>query len=169
MAYRWFNLQHLCLYAEEIQFRNELDEFRMENVTVRRIAGSKIIIIVPGLAESRPSLLVGDKISIEFHYVQHYGYIWEIHELEIVVSISDKLYRKLNDNTPVNVNFELNELPFKLMHQGINRIQRSTWTNLIHPLYELRVSDSGIRVDQQFNTELNVEQMVAVKSIVEKK
>ena len=57
MTFRWSQLQHLCLYAEEIQYRNEMDEFRMENTAIRRIGGSKIVIVVPGLAESRPSLL----------------------------------------------------------------------------------------------------------------
>ena len=56
------------------------------------------------------------------------------------------------------------------MHQGINRMQENRWLNLVHPLYDLRVEDRvGIMVTDQFNTDLNAEQMIAVKSIVEQK
>ena len=89
--------------------------------------------------------------------------------LEIVVSVSDKLYRMLHDNCRVNVNFELNTLPFKLMHQGINRMQENRWLNLVHPLYDLNISSNDVVVTDQFNTDLNAEQMIAVKSIVEQK
>jgi hypothetical protein len=73
-TFRWSKLQHLCLYAEEIQYRNEMDEFRMENTAIRRIGGSKVVIVVPGLAESRPSLL-----GIIYHYHCHYHYHYHYH------------------------------------------------------------------------------------------
>ena len=169
VTFRWAQLMHLCLYAEEIQCIRDLDQFRMEDVNIRKVGNTMILFSVPGLAENRPSLLVGDKISIEHDHRRNYGYIWEIHEIEIVVSISNKLFNSLNSNSLVNVCFELNSLPFKLMHQGINKIQDNKWIGLVNPLYGIRVEDNGVRVTTQFNTNLNAEQMIAVKNIVEKR
>lgn len=63
---------HTLLYLEEIALTLSLQEYDMKNVVMRRYS-DYLVLEVPGLAEKRPSLLVGDRAIISFHWDSSQG------------------------------------------------------------------------------------------------
>ena len=54
------------VYAEEIQMEIEMREFDLKCVLLRK-RGEFLSLDVPGLAEGRPSLLLGDRVVVTYH------------------------------------------------------------------------------------------------------
>ncbi|GAB5574380.1 RNA helicase Mov10l1 isoform X4 [Prionailurus iriomotensis] len=69
------------LWLEEIHAEIELKEYNMSGVTLKR-NGDLLVLEVPGLAESRPSLYAGDKLVLKSqeysgHVIEYIGYVIE--------------------------------------------------------------------------------------------
>ncbi|XP_040322644.1 RNA helicase Mov10l1-like [Herpailurus yagouaroundi] len=70
------------LWLEEIHAEIELKEYNMSGVTLKR-NGDLLVLEVPGLAESRPSLYAGDKLVLKSqeysgHVIEYIGYVVEV-------------------------------------------------------------------------------------------
>ncbi|KAJ8791838.1 hypothetical protein J1605_020560 [Eschrichtius robustus] len=70
------------LWLEEIHAEIELKEYNMSGVTLKR-NGDLLVLEVPGLAESRPSLYAGDKLILKTqeysgHVIEYIGYVTEV-------------------------------------------------------------------------------------------
>lgn len=63
---------HALLYLEEIDETFTMQQYDMENAVMKH-CGDYLILEVLGLAEKRPSLLVGDKAIVSFKWDKHQG------------------------------------------------------------------------------------------------
>lgn len=66
---------HVLLYLEEIAQTLNIQQYDMENAVMRR-HGEYLALNVPGLAEKRPSLLVGDRAVTSFQWDSSRGNIY---------------------------------------------------------------------------------------------
>lgn len=55
---------HTLLFLEEIENIYRLNQFNIENGLFRRYCGKFLSLVVEGLSEKRPSLVVGDKVIV---------------------------------------------------------------------------------------------------------
>lgn len=63
----WRDRFHALLYLEEIAQIISMHQFNMESASMRH-SGEYLVLEVPGLAEKRPSLLVGDRAIVSFNW-----------------------------------------------------------------------------------------------------
>ncbi|KIO21002.1 hypothetical protein M407DRAFT_219502 [Tulasnella calospora MUT 4182] len=111
----WQNL----LFLEELQQREDLRRYSMEAVTMTQ-HGRLFKLPVPGLAEKRPSVIVGDLIKVRLHgeqRVTHGGYVHRIDGRGAFLSLHyDFPYAR---GLTYDVEFTLNRLPFRRQHQAV--------------------------------------------------
>lgn len=67
---------HILLYLEEIAQILYLKQYDMESAIMRR-CGDYLALEVPGLAEKRPSLLIGDRAIVTFQWDSSQGNIYK--------------------------------------------------------------------------------------------
>lgn len=68
---------HALLYLEEISQTLDLQRYSMERAVMRR-HGDYLALKVPGLAEKRPSLLIGDRAIVSFKWDSSQGNIFKM-------------------------------------------------------------------------------------------
>jgi len=66
---------HVLLYLEEIAQTLDFQQYDMESAILRR-CGHYLVLEVPGLAEKRPSLLVGDRAIVSFRWDSSQGNVY---------------------------------------------------------------------------------------------
>lgn len=124
-----------------------------------------------GLAEGRPSVLVGDFILVKRHEGSDTWYKGCVHEV-MADSVSlrfDEAFTAIK-GSKFDVQFLLNRLPFRRMHQALTA--RSDTRRLVFPEHQ-HVKASPVTVEEiasikPFNRRIgeNPEQLTAVASIV---
>lgn len=86
------------LYAEELQMEIDMREFDMEGVNMN-VCGEFLSLQVPGLAEGRPSLLLGDKIIASLtgspsDSPKYEGYIHEVRKDDILLKFNEEFHNR---------------------------------------------------------------------------
>ncbi|CAI9716309.1 Hypothetical predicted protein [Octopus vulgaris] len=183
----------LLLYLEEIQLDIDIRAFDLEQVCLN-IVGEYLSLKVPGLAEGRPSVLVGDRVYLSTPGAEggpiFEGIVHEVHSDEVYLKFNAEFHSKYLGED-YDVRFTFNRTPLRRFHQaaeyapnlGRNVLFPTTVENQ-PPLYNpssdqatessyLTPTKSASRVDissqltlQFFNRQLNDRQMSAVKRIL---
>ncbi|XP_051045069.1 RNA helicase Mov10l1 [Phodopus roborovskii] len=101
------------LWLEEIHAEIELKEYNMSGVVLKR-KGDLLVLEVPGLAESRPSLYAGDKLILKSqeyngHVIEYIGYVMEIHEEDVTLKLNPG-FEQMYNFEPMDVEFTYNSL-----------------------------------------------------------
>ncbi|KAH0520669.1 putative RNA helicase SDE3 [Microtus ochrogaster] len=99
------------LWLEEIHAEIELKEYNMSGVVLKR-KGDLLVLEVPGLAESRPSLYAGDKLILKSqeyngHVIEYIGYVMEIHEEDVTLKLNPG-FEQMYNFEPMDVEFTYN-------------------------------------------------------------
>uniref|UniRef100_G3TCQ4 RNA helicase n=1 Tax=Loxodonta africana TaxID=9785 RepID=G3TCQ4_LOXAF len=99
------------LWLEEIHAEIELKEYNMSGVTLKK-NGDLLVLEVPGLAESRPSLYAGDKLILKTqeyngHVIEYIGYVIEVHEEEVTLKLNPE-FEQTYSFEPMDVEFTYN-------------------------------------------------------------
>ncbi|XP_045866606.1 RNA helicase Mov10l1 [Meles meles] len=107
------------LWLEEIHAEIELKEYNMSGVTLKR-NGDLLVLEVPGLAESRPSLYAGDKLILKTqeyngHVIEYIGYVIEIHEEDVTLKLNPEFEQAYNFE-PMDVEFTYNRTTSRRCH-----------------------------------------------------
>ncbi|KAJ8920489.1 hypothetical protein NQ315_005358 [Exocentrus adspersus] len=118
---------HTMLWMEEISQVLMLKRFNMENVQIVVIGGQRLELEVPGLAEKRPSLIIGDLIDIRLHKNNkaYRGVIRVINDKTVYIDyVSYELVDSIreNPNIDLDVRFVLNRLPLERMHKAVDQV-----------------------------------------------
>eukprot|EP00069_Balaena_mysticetus_P000571 bmy_14630T0 len=148
------------LWLEEIHAEIELKEYNMSGVTLKR-NGDLLVLEVPGLAESRPSLYAGDKLILKTqeysgHVIEYVGYVTEIHEEDVTLKLNPEFEQAYNSE-PMDVEFTYNRTASRRCHFALEQV-----------VY-LGVKVSGApkaREKEFFNPLLNENQKLAVRRIL---
>ncbi|XP_006876477.1 PREDICTED: putative helicase Mov10l1 [Chrysochloris asiatica] len=112
------------LWLEEIHAEIELKEYNMSGVTLKR-NGNLLVLEVPGLAESRPSLYAGDKLILKTqeyngHVIEYIGYVIEIHEEEVTLKLNPEFEQAYNFE-PMDVEFTYNRTTSRRCHFALEQ------------------------------------------------
>uniref|UniRef100_A0A8D0G8H2 RNA helicase Mov10l1 n=1 Tax=Sphenodon punctatus TaxID=8508 RepID=A0A8D0G8H2_SPHPU len=99
------------LWLEEIHAEMEMKDFSVCGVTLKR-NGNLLVLEVPGLAEGRPSVNIGDKVILKSqncsnHIIEYIGYAAEIHEEDITLRLNSEFEQAYNSE-PMDVEFTYN-------------------------------------------------------------
>nr|KAF6496487.1 Mov10 like RISC complex RNA helicase 1 [Rousettus aegyptiacus] len=113
------------LWLEEIHAEIELKEYNMSGVTLKR-NGGLLVLEVPGLAESRPSLYAGDKLILKTqeyngHAIEYIGYVTEIHEEDVTLKLNPEFEQAYNSE-PMDVEFTYNRTTSRRCHFALEQV-----------------------------------------------
>jgi helicase MOV-10 len=127
---------------------------------------------VPGLAEKRPSVIVGDQILVKRHdsQKQHWwqGYVHEAHLDKVGLRFSSDFHAFKGQK--FDIRFVLNRLPLRRMHHGLDTGSTDTISRLLFPKPQdisIMPSTTTISTLNPANRDLgrNPPQMLAVAAI----
>ncbi|RZC34473.1 AAA 11 domain containing protein, partial [Asbolus verrucosus] len=104
-----------------------------------------LVLEVPGLAEKRPSVIVGDLIDIRVHddLTAYRGIVKCVNDKTIDISyVDDELvnYIKQDPNMLLDVAFTLNRLTFERMHEAVDKVA----CNMLAALFPNHVDTHGL-------------------------
>lgn len=110
----------VLIYLEEIQQEIDIREFDMDRVCMRRI-GEYLGLKVPGLAEGRPSVLIGDKVILtdpsDPDGPCYEGCVHEMLKDEVLMKFN-KTFQEYYTGKDYNVMFTFNRAPVRRCHQS---------------------------------------------------
>ncbi|XP_012230039.2 probable RNA helicase armi [Linepithema humile] len=115
---------HTLLYLEEIAITLNLQRYNIESTSMRR-CGDYLALEVLGLAERRPSLLVGDKAIISFPWnnsqgkLKYEGYIHKVTSTEVFLKFNEKFHHEYNSEG-CQVTFSFSKSVIQRLHNAVN-------------------------------------------------
>lgn len=114
---------HTLLFTEEVQMEIEMREFDMQRV-VMHPCSELLKLPVPGLAEGRPSLLIGDKVLVKESLEDssgpvYEGYIHAVHSQDVLLRFNPGFHQNFN-RQEFDVAFMFNRTPLQRIHQAVS-------------------------------------------------
>ncbi|PKU67749.1 probable RNA helicase SDE3 [Dendrobium catenatum] len=111
---------------EEIHLGVEMRAHDMESVSMRRRGGLFLSLVVPGLAERRPSLVQGDYIFVQLATGKpdscsrpYQGYIHKVEADEILLKFDKNLHQCHRDDHFYNVSFTYNRVNMRRLYHTV--------------------------------------------------
>ncbi|THH18849.1 hypothetical protein EW146_g2196 [Bondarzewia mesenterica] len=152
--------------------RHDLQIFDISDAQLTR-RNKLYFLEVPGLAEKRPSVLIGDRILVQRHGIK--GGKWFEGHVHVVERREVGLCFHTSFPTPTqgqmhNVHFKLNRVPLLRQHQALNAMFKSK--SILFPSQQhVTVAKRGVVTITLFNRQLadNPQQMEAVRSIAHRR
>ncbi|PBC31819.1 RNA helicase armi [Apis cerana cerana] len=130
---------HALLYLEEIAQTINLQQYNIDSTIMRR-SGEYLVMEVPGLAEKRPSLLVGDRAIVSFKWdssqgkLKYEGFIHKITNLEIFLKFNYKFHQEYNYDD-CQVSFKCSQSVMQRCHNAINMAVHRLGQNFLFPTH----------------------------------
>ncbi|KAL6432341.1 hypothetical protein ACFW04_006753 [Cataglyphis niger] len=115
---------HALLYLEEISQMLDLQRYSMESAVMRR-HGDYLALEVPGLAEKRPSLLIGDRAIVSFKWdssqgeQKYEGFIHRVTGTEIFLKFNGNFHQEYN-REDCQVTFKCSQTTIQRCHNAVN-------------------------------------------------
>ncbi|XP_023557497.1 putative helicase MOV-10 isoform X1 [Octodon degus] len=180
---KWKNYEmkfRLLLHLEELQMEHDIRHYDLESVpmTWDPVAWNPRLLTlqVPGVAESRPSVLRGDHLfallSSEAHRKNPVTYKGFVHKVEldsVKLSFPTSLLNRFVDGLTFKVNFTFNRQPLRAQHRALELTGRWPLGPLLFPVASRGVallpSDVKLKLFDR-SLESNPEQLQAMKHIV---
>lgn len=124
----------ILLHLEEIQMMIDIRQFDLERVCLKH-AGEYLALKVPGLAEGRPSVLVGDKVYAsapgESETPLLEGIVHEVHNEEVLLRFNSE-FQNNYQGEDYNIRFTFNRAPLRRCHQAAE-LAPSLGRNVLFP------------------------------------
>lgn len=167
---------HLLLYIEEIQYRTEILSYSMDSTILqRKQRGNLLHLEVPGLAENRPSLLIGDRVYAakldakgqQYDGYEYEGFVHSVEQQQVGLGFNRKLVDIFQKNMKFSVRFTFNRRPLRLMHRALDLVESNRLTEMLFPTsFPKPYSPKMKLVMRKREIESNLEQRTAVENIV---
>lgn len=115
---------HALLYLESIADSIAMQRYDMSSA-ILRFCGEFLALEVPGLAEKRPSLLIGDKAIVSFNWdssrgeIKYEGCIHQVKNSEVLLKFNPSFHEKYNGER-CEVTFKCSQTPSSRCHNAIN-------------------------------------------------
>lgn len=157
------------LHAEEVQMELEMREFDLEQVSLKNV-GDLLGLSVPGLAEGRPSLLIGDRVILSVsggsHNAPKYeGFIHEVLNDEILLKFHDDFHATY-DMDSYDVMFFFNRTPLRRAHKAVE-MANYIGDQVLFPTCVTPILPQTLRAKKDlYNSKLNERQKSAVARIL---
>ncbi|KAF6293265.1 Mov10 RISC complex RNA helicase [Rhinolophus ferrumequinum] len=181
LKYRNYEVKfRLLLHLEELQMEHDIRHYDLESVpmTWDPVAQNPRLLTleVPGVTESRPSVLRGDHLfallSSETHQddpVTYKGFVHRVELDRVKLSFSTSLLSRFVDGLTFKVNFTFNRQPLRVQHRALELTGRWPLWPTLFPVASRGVpllpSDMKLKLYDR-SLESNPEQLQAMKHIV---
>ncbi|KAK2495352.1 hypothetical protein MC885_007703, partial [Smutsia gigantea] len=182
-ALQWRNYEvklRLLLHLEELQMERDIRHYDLESVPMIWDPVDQnprlLTLEVPGVTESRPSVLRGDHLfallSSETHQEDPITYKGFVHKVEldrVKLSFSMSLLNRFVDGLTFKVNFTFNRQPLRVQHRALELTGRWLLWPVLFPVASREVPLLPASVNLKLydrSLESNPEQLQAVKHIV---
>ncbi|KAF8895854.1 RNA helicase [Gymnopilus junonius] len=113
--------KHL-LWIEECKMEQDLEHYDILNVQLRK-HNSYYYLDVPGLAEKRPSVLVGDRILVQEQGATdgrwYEGHVHFVRQAEVGLRFHGS-FARYSESSRFHVRFRLNRVPIRRQHQALD-------------------------------------------------
>lgn len=134
-----FNYQQkltILLHLEEAQMNFQMRQFAMERVSFCR-HGEFLSLIVPGLAEKRPSLLIGDSVIASSpgegaSALSYEGCIHQVHSTKALLKFHPSFHDKYQSED-YSVTFKFNRTPLRRCHFAIKFAMQQLGPEILFP------------------------------------
>ena len=159
------------LWVEESQMAIDIRTYDMENTAMQRL-GRLYTLSVPGLAESRPSVLRGDKIYISYNKGEK-TFMADVESIEnerVVLVINRSFDKVYMDGMKFDIRFSFSRTGLRICHQAVERSrqQNKVMKEVLFPTIT-SASKSPLNNPKRlnyYNRNLNAEQKAAVVGIL---
>ncbi|KAL5498587.1 hypothetical protein ACEPAH_1941 [Sanghuangporus vaninii] len=169
--------QHLqvMLWVEEGRASQELSEYDMEEVRLspRGKLFEAARLEVPGLAEKRPSVIIGDRFFVKKSgspdSPSYEGFVHHVENRFVLLQFHKKFSDKWSTGQTYDVQFDLNRLVFRRMHQAVTRPSKGSRISFPSLSQELQPAPVAfVNELRPFDSKIgdNEPQLCAVASIV---
>ncbi|KTG43417.1 hypothetical protein cypCar_00007987 [Cyprinus carpio] len=166
---------HLLLHLEEIQMEVDIKKYDLYSKTMTLDKSNKklLILIVPGVAENRPSVLRGDTLNVCLSedrnqpITVYQGYVHRVELDRVKLGFSKKLLQKFVSNMKFNVEFNINRFPIRLQHRAVELAGQHGLGDVLFPS-DKGTGHTALPDLSMFNKDLenNPEQKAAVQHIL---
>ncbi|XP_053992701.1 probable RNA helicase armi isoform X1 [Hylaeus volcanicus] len=130
---------HALLYLEEIAQTINIQQYNIES-TIMRHCAEYLVMEVPGLAEKRPSLLVGDRAIVSFKWdssqgkLKYEGFIHKVTNSEIFLKFNHKFHEEYNYED-CQVTFKCSQSAIQRSHNAINMAVNRLGSDFLFPTH----------------------------------
>ncbi|KAJ8713908.1 hypothetical protein PYW08_007528 [Mythimna loreyi] len=165
---------HNILWYEETVIRINIKNYNMSGVKIQlqhHMSGTCYSLVVPGLAEKRPSLMIGDLLYIKpsnQNQVMFEAVVKETNEnVALIGGLDTKFSKYYTLGAQFDVRFFMSRIPLERMHNAVNIVKVQGHEPRIFPEENKNVKPIE-KIINFFNpqVEANVEQRCAVEHIV---
>lgn len=161
------------IIMEELHLEKEMRCHDMDHVAMRAKGANLLALRVPGLAERRPSLVLGDFVfamlaskSGNDTCPMHQGIIYRIEADEVLLKFSNQFHMNYRVGDLCNISFTYNRVNMRRLYRAVQVAAESLETNLLFP--SQWTTNRSIKTSTQIvpYTPLNEEQLRAVEMIL---
>ena len=160
------------LKLEEVQQEEDIKEYSLEQVTMRRNPshGGTLELHVPGLSEARPSVMKGDKVTAKHPSLKdrYRGTVVHANEESVLLEFHPHFHRVFVDGMKFDVDFTVRRTPALLMHSAVQAAVASDgllFPQILDQEQELAASAAVSRATLSLaNPSLNERQQLAVRA-----
>ncbi|XP_063539348.1 RNA helicase Mov10l1-like [Cydia strobilella] len=173
--FNYIQFFHNLLWYEETVIGANLKNYNMSGVTLRRsLSGKSYSLLVPGLAEKRPSLMLGDLVYVRPHNkteVMYEAIITDIQDnyaqFSQISAKFHKLYILYKNDAKFDIRFCMSRMPLERMHVAVDDMRREHMLTKTFPKGNERVPPIK-RITNFYNPLIanNPEQHAVVEHIV---
>ncbi|KZC08490.1 putative RNA helicase armi [Dufourea novaeangliae] len=131
---------HALLYLEEIAQTINIQQYDIAS-TIMRPYGEYLVMQVPGLAEKRPSLLIGDRAVVSFKWdssqgkLKYEGFIHKVTSSEIFLKFNQKFHEEYNSED-CQVTFKCSQSVLQRCHNAINMATNRLGSDFLFPTHD---------------------------------
>ena len=109
------------LWVEELQMLIDIRDFSMPAAVLTIVPRGLHSLVVPGLAENRPSVLKGDTVIAIFNRRRFKGRAWQIERDRVLLNFHSSF---APHGAPVRIDFTFPRTMLRLSHHGLLNVQR---------------------------------------------
>uniref|UniRef100_T1IMR9 RNA helicase n=1 Tax=Strigamia maritima TaxID=126957 RepID=T1IMR9_STRMM len=163
------------LHLEEIQMQVDIRCFDMPDCTMSVVKQKQhmLQLEVPGLAESRPSLIRGDKIYAKkaSDRKEFEGIVHVVRLKDVWVGFGPEFRNKFVEGLKFNVRFTVNRLPVRIQHRAVDMAEDLKLWSFLFPTWDESALRNCPLLKSKFRfynrlIENNLEQQQAVRHVV---
>ncbi|XP_069701618.1 probable RNA helicase armi [Periplaneta americana] len=150
---------HALLYLEEIELKLNMERYDMKNVCFRLAGpgGEFLSLEVPGLAEKRPSLLLGDRVIASSPNegdagIQFEGYIHKIFGKEIWIKFNSNFHSSYS-GSEYDVSFHSSRTPLRRCHAAVNMALTHLGPQMLFPA-TIKVKTPQLNLEEEMSEDI---------------
>ncbi|GFR64003.1 RNA helicase Mov10l1, partial [Elysia marginata] len=159
----------LLLHLEEIQMQMDIRQFDLTRVCLRPV-GEYLALTVPGLAEGRPSVLIGDKIILyspsDPDGPSYEGFVHELTCTDVHLKFNSNFHCSYGGED-YNVEFTFSRGPLRRCHQAVSLAVQFLGLKVLFPK-EIELKSPQVKLTDTIPSKKNIDNETVLPSKTER-